>query len=684
MMTLMWIHLCAVQEDPARLIEWLRSGDVEQRESATRKLKDLGERAVAELQKAADDPDQEVAGRVRFLLRRASVAAKIGDALRQAVPGVEDRLAAGDHAWTQVWMDLARRGEDELAPRLLEPLAAPGVRGARTENEKMWVCRTAASQAYGSAGIEIVRLLDDPSERVKSAAMQALIELRSPEAVPLLLQKIKDGPEESRPQAEQLLVMMAASVPLPKLIELLKSESPRLRVAGVRALGGAGQESDDAATAVLPALGDTDAGVRAAALAVVAGFRKRDTAPRLLPLLRDPVAVVRQEAARALGALGAREQAVEIRPLLADAEPAVRVAAVAALSELGDAAAAGAIAVLVRDPQDLVRREAARALVDLGATDSAASLRPLLKDNSDELRLLAVWALGHLRALDAAPEIEALLGHAEPAFRASAAAALGRAGAATAVPALLKALGDKNGLVRACAAESLGRLGGAFDHVGLLVALADPNAAVRAAAARALAALDAREAAPLLLLMLEDESDVDDAEDDEIDHLEKFEDCPELETRYDRILGPVRGAAAEGLVRMGFREGVAVLVAVADDDYESVTLTPLNQFRRPEEVARLGRTPLAADLTGTPLDRLKKIAAAAGLEIKLEDLEEDDVVRPLPPLKADGVRTLWDALRDTAETSGLDVIVDRRRLRVAEDLEAVEFWTSWWETEKEE
>ena len=59
----------------------------------------------------------------------------------------------------------------------------------------------------------------------------------------------------------------------------------------------------------------------------------------------------------------------------------------------------------------------------------------------------------------------------------------------------------------------------------------------------------------------------------------------------------------------------------------------------------------------------------------------------LPPIQRteiDGVRTLWDALRDTAEASGLDVIVDRRRLRVAEDLEIVEFWSSWWETEKEE
>src|SRR5262245_44278352 len=127
MNTLTWILLWAVQDDPARLIEALRSGDVEQRETALRKLKDLGERALPELKKAVDDPDQEVAGRVRFLLRRAEVAVRIGDALRQAVPGIEDRLAAGDHAFTQVWMDLAKRGEEELDPKLLEPLAAPGL-----------------------------------------------------------------------------------------------------------------------------------------------------------------------------------------------------------------------------------------------------------------------------------------------------------------------------------------------------------------------------------------------------------------------------------------------------------------------------------------------------------------------------------------------------------------------------
>lgn len=683
MKTLTFFLLWAVQEDPARLIEALRSGDLEQRETALRRLKDLGERALPELQKASDDPDQEVAGRVRFLLRRAAVAAKIGDALRQAVPGIEDRLAAGEGAWTQVWMDLSRRDEEDLPPKLLEPLAGPGLRGARTENEKMWACRQAASQGYVSAGAEVVRLLDDPSDRVKATAMQALIELRSPEAVPVLLQKIRDGPEESRPQAEQLLVMMASSVPLPKLIELLKSDSPKLRMAGVRALGGAGEESEDAAGAVLPALADTDWGVRAAALAVVAGFRKRDMAPRVVPLLKDPVAAVRQEAALALAALGARDQAADIRPLLADPERPVRVSAVKALSDLGDVASAGAIAILVRDVDDGLRREAARALVDLGAIDSAAALRPLLKDESDELRLLAVWALGHLRAADAAADIEALLAHPEPAFRASAAAALGRVGAAKAVDGLTKALGDKNGLVRVCAAEALGRLP-STDHSPLLAALSDVNAAVRAAAARSLARLEATEALPLLQNLLEDEADVDEAEDAEIDRLERFENSPEFETRYDRIAGPVRGAAAESLCRLGSREGIHILLSVADDDYESVTLTSLNPFRRPEEVARLARLPLSADLTGTPLERFKAIAEAAGVEVKLEDIDEQDVLRPMAPLKADGIRTLWDAIRETAEASGMDVIIDRRRFRVAEDLEIVEFWTTWWETEKEE
>ena len=683
-MTMLALLFLLFQDDPGRLIEALRSGDVEQREAALRRLKDLGEKAVPALKEALNDPDQEVAGRARFLLQRASVAARVGDALRQAVPGIEDRLAAGDHAWTQVWMDLAKRGDEENPPQLLEPLAAPGVRGARTEAEKVWACRTAANQGYASAALEIVRFLEDPSDSVKATAVQALVQLRSPEIFPALVLKIRDGSEDLRQQAEQILMLMASNVPPAKLVELVKSDLPRLRAAGLRALSGAGEAGPEAAAAVAAALGDADAGVRLAALQVVGGARAPECVPKILPLLKDPDIGVRVAAVGTLAAVGAREQAAAVQALLTDADANVRLAVLQALTQLGATGAAGAIAARVRDGDRDVRREAARALVGLGATGSASSLRPLLKDESDELRLIALWALGHLGASDAAAEILPFLGHADTPYRASAAAALGRLGSAAAVDPLRRALEDKSAIVRICAAEALGRLRTDVDRTELLAMLSDGNAAVRASAARALADLGASEAVPLLENLLEDVADIDEAEDAEIDRLERHEGCPELSDRYDRIRGAVKGAAADALCRIGFREGVPALIEAVDDDYEAASLTSLNAFRRPEQVRRLRETRLAADLAGSPVERLRRIAAEAGLDVKMEDLRSDGEGAIPAPLKADGARTLWDALLATTEACPLDVVVDRRRVRIVQDSEVVEFWSLWWESEKED
>jgi hypothetical protein len=66
------LTLLLALQDPAepasKLIEQLRSDQVARRDEATQKLRKLGLAAVAELQKAAKDPDAEVAVRARDLL----------------------------------------------------------------------------------------------------------------------------------------------------------------------------------------------------------------------------------------------------------------------------------------------------------------------------------------------------------------------------------------------------------------------------------------------------------------------------------------------------------------------------------------------------------------------------------------------------------------------------------------
>jgi len=75
MNTFIALTLCALlsQEDGSKsqardLIEKLRSNKLEERENATRKLKELGQAAIPELEKATKDADLDVRGRVTGIL----------------------------------------------------------------------------------------------------------------------------------------------------------------------------------------------------------------------------------------------------------------------------------------------------------------------------------------------------------------------------------------------------------------------------------------------------------------------------------------------------------------------------------------------------------------------------------------------------------------------------------------
>lgn len=157
----------AAQEDPARaarkLVEQLRSDQVEEREEAGKKLRGLGPGAVPDLQEAAKSADRELASRAARLLRVIAVEAQLSPELRKAVPGLVERLADGDdHTWTNAYLELTdREKHPRLSRRHTAALAARAVRGAPTDIEAARVCETAAQLGHRSAALEIARLLDE-------------------------------------------------------------------------------------------------------------------------------------------------------------------------------------------------------------------------------------------------------------------------------------------------------------------------------------------------------------------------------------------------------------------------------------------------------------------------------------------------------------------------------------------
>src|SRR5881394_1164723 len=99
------------QDDPLKrtqsLIEKLQSESAQERDDAVKKLKELGEAAIPELEKASRSSDLEVSSRARYLLIWNEIRKKGAPDLRKIVPDLEDRLAHGN--WTEVFLEVWAR-----------------------------------------------------------------------------------------------------------------------------------------------------------------------------------------------------------------------------------------------------------------------------------------------------------------------------------------------------------------------------------------------------------------------------------------------------------------------------------------------------------------------------------------------------------------------------------------------
>ncbi|HEV8237757.1 MAG TPA: M56 family metallopeptidase [Thermoanaerobaculia bacterium] len=242
-----------------------------------------------------------------------------------------------------------------------------------------------------------------------------------------------------------------------------------------------------AAAALIGALGDEDAGVRAAAAQSLGNRRETAAVPALVAAVRDPEAAVRANAVEALAemhdsrafpgfiaALGddnphvrkmaveavgehqVREAAPRLVALLQDGDADVRQHAAQALGELRHVAAAPALAALLADRQPDVRRAAASALGELGLEQAPPQLLDALRDPAADVRQEAAQAVGEMRDARAVPALVALLDDAKADVRHTAIEALSEIRDAAAIDALVRAMKAKDPEVRRRAADALG------------------------------------------------------------------------------------------------------------------------------------------------------------------------------------------------------------------------------------
>ena len=214
--------------------------------------------------------------------------------------------------------------------------------------------------------------------------------------------------------------------------------------------------NERAAAALMGALSDPEASVRAQAVTALGQLEYAPAVEPLMGALQDEDAEIRENAAWALGQIGDDRAVGPLSSALKDSEPAVREQAAWALGQIEAEQSAEALAASLVDEDPDVREQAAWALGMIQSTAAVHAVMEALKDSDPDVRQQAAWALGMIQSTAAVHAVMEALKDSDPDVRQQAAWALGMIQDENAIDALSEALGDEDPDVREQAAWALG------------------------------------------------------------------------------------------------------------------------------------------------------------------------------------------------------------------------------------
>jgi HEAT repeat protein len=463
------------------LMEVLKDEDWRVRQAAADALGKIGDRqAVPALLETLKDWYGDVS-------RAAEALGEIGV---PAVPALMEALKNWDWQvrWAAAWA-LGKIGDLQAVPALMEAL--------KDEDKDV---RQTAAEALGKIGVPAVpalmEALKDEDWRVRQAAARALGEIGDPQALPALIQALKD--EYVREAVEEALGKIGVPA-VPALIEALKDDDEDVRRAAAGALGEIGDPQ--AVPALIEALKDDDEYVRRAAVGALGKIGDLQAVPALLEALKDRDEYVRWAAVGALGEIGMLAVSAVLEALKAEVWR-VRLAVARALGEIGVPAVPALLDALKAEEWRV--RQVAGALGKIGEQQAVPALIQALKDENENVREAAARALRKIGGPHALPALLEALKDDDWRVREAAAGALRKIGDRQALPALLEALKDEEWWMRRAAAWALGEIGDRQALPALIQALKDEDLRVRQAAAWALGEIGDPQAVPALMEALKD------------------------------------------------------------------------------------------------------------------------------------------------------------------------------------
>lgn len=310
----------------------------------------------------------------------------------------------------------------------------------------------------------VIDLLDALGHSDDSLVLESVVlvgRLKTPRAVPLLIQVVETRSRLFRSHAAESLGQIADRRAVPTLIALLKDDDPAVRANATSAL--VRIPDRQALEPLRQVLTDEDDDVRIHALQAIAEIGDARAVPDLLERLNDRSPEVQVAAAEALGQCG---DARAVEPLLerlkSDDEP-ILLRAISALRRLKDPRAAQALLALLHDERDVVRQRVVDTLGLVGDHEIAQRLEQVMKyDRSELVRANAAKALG---AIGDPGSIDALVDalHDEFPIRCRAVVSLGVLHDDAAMPAISALLRDPAPEIR-------------YHAVGALMEINPPNA----------------------------------------------------------------------------------------------------------------------------------------------------------------------------------------------------------------
>lgn len=280
-------------------------------------------------------------------------------------------------ALEEVLLRMGDEGAEEWKDKVISLYELSGFTDTRIRqlHSRLKSRRSDAARCLGRVGDpravpELQKLLQDPGEEVREAALYALGRIGTREALESMLDALNEGDRWSQEKVAEA-VEEAGDESRRVLVGLLRDGNPVRRAFAAEVMGGIGGAEE--AVYLEEALADEEVDVRARAADSLGRMRHRLARPALLQALEDPAWQVRSQAVKALGIIGEEKDVPRLVDKLRDTEWWVRNNAAAALREMGESGE-GPLVEMLWDADRFARETAAQAL------EESSVVERLIKD----------------------------------------------------------------------------------------------------------------------------------------------------------------------------------------------------------------------------------------------------------------------------------------------------------------